>query len=106
MAYQEYICAHDKKNVQGLMEKGTFPDIPFTLITHSSEFALEESMKFGNNSFEFAARIEDMWQNLMKEYLSFSKRSMYLQADHSGHYIHLTEPGLIVREAEKMLQQD
>ena len=43
-----------------------------------------------------------MWQNLMKEYLSFSKNAMYLQAEHSGHYIHLTEPELIVREAERI----
>ena len=101
--YQEYICAHEKEKLQGLMEKGDFPDIPLTLITHSSEFAIEESMKFGNNSREFATRIEDMWQSIMKEYLGFSKHATYLQAGHSGHYIHLTEPKLIVSEAERML---
>lgn len=101
--YREYLCAHKKENIQGLMEKGDFPNIPLTLITHSSEFAIEESMKFGNNSCEFATRIEDMWQNIMKEYLGFSKEAKYLQAKHSGHYIHLTEPELIVSEAERML---
>lgn len=101
--YREYLCAHKKENIQGLMEKGDFPNIPLTLITHSSEFAIEESMKFGNNSREFATRIEDMWQNIMKEYLGFSKEAKYLQAKHSGHYIHLTEPELIVSEAERML---
>lgn len=101
--YQEYLCAHEKKNLQGLMEKGDFPDIPLTLITHSSKVAIEESMKFGNNSLEFATRIEDMWQSVMKEYLDFSKNAIYLQAEHSGHYIHLMEPELIMREAERML---
>ena len=65
-------------------EKGNFPDIPLTLITHSSGFAIEESMKFGNNTREFAAKIEDMWPSIMKEYLSFSKESRYVQAEHSG----------------------
>lgn len=60
-------------------------------------------MKFGNNSLEFATRIEDMWQSIMKEYLDFSKNAIYLQAEHSGHYIHLMEPELIMREAERML---
>ena len=101
--YQEYLSAHEKENVKELMEKGNFPDIPLTLITHSSEFAIEESMKFGNNSREFATKIESMWQSIMKEYLGFSKEAMYVQAEHSGHYIHLTEPELIVREAERIL---
>lgn len=101
--YQEYICAHDKKNLQGLINKGDFPNIPLTLIIHSSKFAIEESMQFGNNSREFASRIEDMWQGIMKEYLDFSTMSTFLQAEHSSHYIHLTEPELIVREAERML---
>lgn len=102
--YQEYLLAHEKENIQGLMEKGEFPDIPLTLITHSSQYAIEESMKFGNNSLEFATRIEKMWQGIMREYLDFSKEAMFVQADHSSHYIHLTEPELILREAERMMK--
>lgn len=59
-------------------------------------------MKFGNNSCEFATRIENMWQSIMKEYLDFSKDSTYLQAEHSGHYIHLTDPELILGAVERM----
>lgn len=83
--------------------KGNFPDLSLTLITHSSEFAIEESMKFVNNTYEFAEKVENMWQSIMKEYLGFSQKSRYVQAKHSGHYIHLTEPELIVSEAEKIL---
>lgn len=63
-------------------------------------FAIEESIKFGGNSKEFASKIDQMWQDIMKEYLSFSSKSTYIQAEHSGHYIHLTEPELIIKEAE------
>ena len=101
--YQEYLLAHDKELVKDLREKGNFPDIPLTLITHSSDFAIEENMKFGNNTHEFAVKIEEMWQNLMMEYLHFSSKSRYVQANHSGHYIHLTEPELILREVDRML---
>lgn len=102
-SYQEYLLAHELENVKELMEKGKFPDIPLTLITHSSEYAIDESMKFGNNSRDFATKIENMWQGIMKEYLGFSKNAKHVQAEHSGHYIHLTEPELIVSEVEKML---
>lgn len=104
-SYQEYLLAHEQENIKELMEKGDFPDIPLTLITHSSEYAIEESMKFGNNSRDFAMKIENMWQDIMKDYLGFSRKSMYVQAKHSGHYIHLTEPELIVSEAEKLLSR-
>ena len=102
-SYQEYLLAHKQENIKELMEKGNFPDIPLTLITHSSEYAIEESMKFGNNTRNFATKIENMWQDIMKEYLSFSQNAIYVQAKCSGHYIHLTEPELIVGEAKKLL---
>ena len=104
--YQEYQLAHEKEYIKGLLEKGNFPDIPLTLITHSSESAIEESIKFGGNTHEFAAHIEDMWQGIMREYLDFSKEARHVQAEHSGHYIHLTEPELVMREVERMLLRE
>lgn len=104
--YQEYQLAHEKEHIKGLLKKGNFPDIPLTLITHSSESAIEESMKFGGNTREFAARIEDMWQGIMLEYLDFSEEARHVQAEHSGHYIHLTEPELVMREVERMLLRE
>lgn len=99
-AWKEYTEAHKDQNISHLKEKGDFPDIPLVLITHTSQSAIEESMKFGNNSRELAAKVEDMWQNIMKEYLSFSKKSHWVQAEHSSHYIHLTESQLLLRGLE------
>ena len=83
-------------------------DAKIILIAHSQgglyAQQYKESMKIGNNSLEFATRIEEMWQGIMREYFDLSKEAMYLQPDHSSHYIHLTEPELIVREAERMMQ--
>ncbi len=97
-AYQEYVLAHDKKEIQALEKKEGFPDIPLTLITHDSEFAIKESMQFGNNTREFAEKVENMWQDIMKEYLTFSKTTKYIQAKSSGHYIHLSDMETVIEE--------
>lgn len=95
-ALEEYVCAHKPEEIKGLLEAADFPDIPLILITHSSELAIEENMIFGSNSREFAEKIEWMWQEIMKEYLIYSKRSQWIQAKKSTHYIHLQEPDFII----------
>lgn len=100
-ALSEYQKAHEEKYLQSLSDKVSFPDIPLILITHSSVLAIEESMKFGNNTKEFATKIEDMWQDVMKIYLTFSNKSVWIQAKKSTHYIHLTEPQLIISALEE-----
>jgi hypothetical protein len=42
-----------------------------------------------------AHKIESIWQTIMKEYLTFSDITKYMEAKSSGHFIHLTKPGLL-----------
>lgn len=93
----EYYTSHDPEAIKGLAEKDGFPNIPLILITHTSELAIEENMKFGNNTKEFAEKIEGMWQEIMKGYLKYSDKSRWIQAKNSTHYIHLQEPEIIIR---------
>ncbi len=102
-ALEEYEKAHELDKIKLLMTGEGFPDIPLVLITHSSELAIKESMEFGNNSREFAFKIEEMWQAIMKEYLNFSKKSLWIQAEKSTHYIHLTQPELICNTLKNMI---
>ncbi len=36
---------------------------------------------------DFATKVEDPWQSLMQEYLTFSEQSILLRANNSGHII-------------------
>lgn len=99
-AWKEYMEAHKAPNIRHLKDKGDFPDIPLVLITHTSQLAVEESMKFGNNTREFAEKIEEMWQRIMANYLSFSNTSTWIRAKSSSHYIHLTETQLLLEGVE------
>ncbi|MBE6022969.1 MAG: alpha/beta hydrolase [Cellulosilyticum sp.] len=101
-ALAEYQTAHVERIVSPLSSKENFPNIPLVLVTHSSELAIQENMQFGNNTREFAEKIEEMWQNIMKEYLTFSERSYWIQAQKSTHYIHLTEPKLVLEALIKI----
>ena len=95
-AWKEYIEAHKEENIALLRSKDNFPSVPLVLITHSSELSIQESMQFGNNTRAFASRVEDLWQNIMKEYLNFTDKSKWIEAKNSTHYIHLTEKELIL----------
>lgn len=96
-ALNEYVEAHKYENISHLKEKENFPDIPLVLITHTSQLSIEENMKYGNNSREFAIKVENIWQDIMKEYLNFSNKSIWIQAKNSSHYIHLTEQQLLTK---------
>lgn len=91
----EYSLSHMETSTAVLKTNTGFPDIPLILITHDSDMAIIESMQFGRNKREFAASVEDIWQGIMMEYLTFSKKSCLIRAEKSGHFIHLTEPELI-----------
>jgi len=85
-----------------MISKEEYPDIPLILITHSSEAAIKENMEFGRNTRDFAVKIENMWQEIMKEYLDYSNDSRWIRAQKSTHYVHLMEPEIIISSVENI----
>ena len=104
-AMEEYRLAHSEKYILPLRDKKDFPDLPIYLVTHTSERAIKETMEFGGMDEEGAKKVEDIWQNLMKAYLTFTSKSSFVQAKKSSHYIHLTEPELIYHLIEKAFEE-
>ena len=102
---EEYRLAHDDEALRNMVSKDKYPDIPIILVTHSSEEAIRENMEFGRNSRSFAVRIEQLWQEIMKVYLDYSERAIWIQAKKSTHYIHLTEPELIIESVNNLCTQ-
>lgn len=102
---EEYRLAHDDEALRNMVSKNKFPNIPIILVTHSSEEAIRENMEFGRNSRSFAVRIEQLWQEIMKVYLDYSERAIWMQAKKSTHYIHLTEPELIIESVNNLCTQ-
>lgn len=63
-------------------------------------------MNFGQTTYEFAKRVEDLWQELMKDYLSFSTQSYLLISNNSGHYIHLSDFELVKKAIEMIVNKN
>ncbi|MBQ1629143.1 MAG: alpha/beta hydrolase [Treponema sp.] len=101
---EEYRLAHDDAALKNMVSMDNYPDIPIILVKHSSEETSKENMEFGRNSRPFAVRIEQLWQEIMKGYLAYSKRAIWIQAKKSTHYIHLTEPEIIVESVNRIMQ--
>ena len=100
----EYRLAHDEEVLRNMVSKDDYPDIPCILVTHSSEEAIKENMEFGRNSRPFAVRIEQLWQEIMKVYLGYSGRAIWIRAKKSTHYIHLTEPEIVIECVNNIMQ--
>ena len=52
--------------------------------------------------WEVLAGVEELWQEIMKDYLGYSKRSLWIHAKKGSHYIHLTEPEIIVESVNRI----
>lgn len=101
-ALNEYMEAHKEENLELFFSNEEILKIPLCLITHSSELAIEESMLFGRNKREFATRIELMWQDIMKRYLRYSSNTRWICAEQSSHYIHLSQPDVVLKALHEM----
>ena len=58
-------------------------------------------MEFGQTTKEFAEKVEELWQSLMQEYLTFSEKSILLRAENSGHYIHLSDFEVLIKALQE-----
>ena len=103
-AAAEYALAHKEEEIEELRSREGFPEIPLTLITHTSKNAIEEIMHYGGMSKEGAEKVENIWQNLMKEYLNFTPYANFVQSAKSSHYIHLSDFELIESALAEMFK--
>lgn len=94
-AISEYQFLESGNAAATLGEKGNFPNIPLFLICHDPEIMIGEIMEYGGADKATAIKIDNLWVSLMKEYLRFSEKAVYRQAQKSGHFIHLSDPDVI-----------
>lgn len=96
----EYQLAHQDDAIHSLRSKNGFPDVELVLITHSSEKEIAEIRDFGHTTEETASKIENVWQEIMQDYFSFSTNSRLLRAKNSCHFIHLTDMPLLLEQIQ------
>ena len=101
-ALEEYRLAHVESEIARLRDPAGFPAIPLYLVTHESGFAVEETMRYGGADRPAAEKVERLWQEIMGTCLALSPDSHLIRAERSGHYLHLTEFGIIEEIMKKI----
>ena len=94
-ALAEYDGAHDPRELEGLLDKRRKLAVPVVLVTHDPDISCREIGEFGGASEEEARKIEGLWQDIMRAYLTCADRGEVVRAAHSSHCIHLTDPELV-----------
>lgn len=94
-ALEEYAGGHNVRELAGFLNKNEKLPVPVTLLTHNSDISCREIREFGGASEKEAQKIEAVWQEIMKSYLSCTVCGELVRAEHSSHYIHLTDQDLV-----------
>ncbi len=93
-ALAEYASTHngvETADVVKAIDTSALQNMPIRLITHSSDFYIEELKYYGNMGEQTAKKVEYLWQDIMKRYLVLSSDAEHIIAPNSGHFIHLTD---------------
>jgi pimeloyl-ACP methyl ester carboxylesterase len=104
-ALEEYKNTHnriDTEDIINTINNKTLKSLPVKLITHSSDFYINELQYFGNMDKTTAQKVEDLWQDIMKRYLSISHNTSHITAPNSGHFIHLTDYEILKSAVESI----
>jgi pimeloyl-ACP methyl ester carboxylesterase len=94
-ALKEYAFLEDDEGMAALKIVPGAIRVPLYLVCHTPDVMEEEIVRYGGADAETAAKIERLWQEIMREYLAASPDSHFVQARGSGHSIHLTDPAVI-----------
>lgn len=79
--------------------------LPLVVLTHTPDCWIDMLVtEFPGFPRELAIRLEQAWQEQQYQLLQLSSRSQQIIAPHSGHYIHLEEPELVVNAIRSMVE--
>jgi pimeloyl-ACP methyl ester carboxylesterase len=96
-ALNEFVQARIARNNADLKAPGTFPLVPLTVLTHSSEKMRQSLVRKGKLTQADAEKTETLWQELIREHCALSPKSKLVVASESGHAIHLEQPQLVTQ---------
>lgn len=96
-----------------IMEKGkSFADsalgnIPLIVITRGlAEQDVNEGASYSETQIDMYNEMQEIWLDLQKDLLKISNKSKQIIAAKSGHYIHTTEPEVVISAIEEILNSN
>ncbi len=105
-AVEEYRQMHVPQNNVLLFSNIGFPPIPLKVIYHTPQVIVDEIVKYGGLSLEQAWQVENLWEELIRDYLPLSPRSEWITTTHASHFIHTDEPEVVVKAVLDIIGQN
>ncbi|CAG0937076.1 4,5:9,10-diseco-3-hydroxy-5,9, 17-trioxoandrosta-1(10),2-diene-4-oate hydrolase [Thermoflexales bacterium] len=104
-ALEEYRQMHLPQNNLPLLTATGFPPIPLKVIYHTPQIIVDEIVKYGGLSNDQAWQVENLWEKLLREYLTLSPDSEWITTTQASHFIHMDEPELVLNVVKKLLAE-
>jgi pimeloyl-ACP methyl ester carboxylesterase len=101
-AIKEYSYVENEKISSALKIIPNSLNIPLFLVCHTTETMKKEIEHYGNANSATSTKIENIWLEIMKEYLKLSENSYFMQANESSHLIHLTDPDILKNAIDRI----
>jgi pimeloyl-ACP methyl ester carboxylesterase len=98
----EYREARKAINSEKLKRSGDFPRVPVKVVYHSPARMIDEIARNSKLSRDDATRVENLWQELVREYLTLSPESEWVEAN-SSHFVHLDVPEVVVEAVNALV---
>jgi pimeloyl-ACP methyl ester carboxylesterase len=95
--------AHLDENNRNLLTPDGFPSVPVRVLYHTPRVIVDEIVQYGGLSPEKAQMVENLWETLIREYLSLGSESKWIVAENSGHFIHMGAPDLLTRTVRELV---
>lgn len=100
---EEYCEAHKDDNVVGMDKMKGFFGGQITVLCHDSEVIKKEIVDYGGLAESDAQLADDVWRELIREYCELSMQSEFIQVKHASHYIHMSNPDVVVTKCKELL---
>jgi hypothetical protein len=99
---QEYALAHDASINAPLQAPGNFPAVPLRILFHERTVLVDEIHKYGGLSRTDAETVDQVWKDIVREYLTLSPHSRWI-AVKGGHFIHMGDPDAVIATIEEVV---
>lgn len=91
----EYALAHDPTINAPLKAAGSFPPVPLRVLFHERAVLVDEIIRYGGLAQADAERVDQVWEELVREYLTLSPDAQWIPA-RGSHFLHMGDPDALI----------
>lgn len=104
-AIDEYVQAHEEKNLYPFRNEGAKIRCPVRVLSHDPGVMIADIVEYGGLTEAEASQVEQLWQELLREPADSSVDGQFTIAEGSGHYIQFGRPDLVLLAIRELVMR-